>query len=192
VPAANGLEALDEVQRRAFDLALVDIWLPDLTGLELLERLKDLAPGMQVILITCRPTRKTAVLALRLGACDYVKKPFVLRELQVAVRRALTQGHLPAIQERQWAAGLLARARPWLAKMEQTWSSLTEREQQVLVKLAEGKTDAEIAEALGISVKTVGKHVSSIFDKLGVRSRTEAAVWAVRAGVEAVEGENSP
>ena len=145
-----------------------------------------------MIIITCRPAFETSVLALRLGACDYVEKPFDFDNLRATVKRALTEDCLTVKQQRQWATEQLARARTWLAEVEQTWSSLTAREQQVLVRVTEGTTDATIAEELKISVKTVGRHVSSIFDKVGVHSRTKAAVWAMRAGCKPADGENSP
>lgn len=189
--AVNGLDALDMVRYRHFDLALVDIWLPGLNGIELLERLKSLAPDTPVVIITCRPARETAVLALRLGACDYVQKPCALEDLRTTVRRALAGKCLSTQEDRQWAAEQLARARPWLAEVEQTWNTMTERERQVLAELATGQTDAEIAEAFGISVKTVGNHIGHLLAKLGVHSRTKAAVWAVQAGVRMADRENS-
>ena len=184
----------DALQRRAFDLALVEVWLPGLNGIELLVQLRDIAPDMQEVVIIRRPTCTTAVLALRPGACDYVRvqKPLAQANLPTVVRRALAGGCLPADEEGRWASEQLARARPWLAEVGRVWAELTERERQVLTELAAGRRDAEIAELLGISIKTAGHHVSNLLSKLGVGSRTEAAVWAVRAGVRVANRENSP
>lgn len=186
--AADGEEALTKAQNCSFDLALVDLWLPRLHGIELLHRLRHLAPDMPVIVMTCRPERKASVLALRLGASDYVPKPFDLKALRATVARALTESDPSPEPDPQWAAEQLAGARAWLMEVEQTWAALTERERQVLSKLAEGKMDATIAGELGISAKTVGHHVAKILAKLGVHSRTEAAVWAVQAGIGAMDG----
>jgi DNA-binding response OmpR family regulator len=95
--AANGLEALDMIQRQVFDLALVDIWMPKLNGIELLEKLKDLAPGMPVVLITVHPTYETVVQALRGGACNYVEKPFTLGTLLETIHQALAR-HSPPMR----------------------------------------------------------------------------------------------
>jgi len=97
--AADGSDALHMVQSRAFDLALVDIWLPGMSGIELLEQLKSLAPDMPVLIITCRPAYETAVQALRSGACDYVEKPFALDNLRTTVRKTLEK-HCPPTQIR--------------------------------------------------------------------------------------------
>jgi DNA-binding response OmpR family regulator len=86
---ANGSDALHMVQSKTFDLALVDIWLPGMSGIELLEHLKDLAPDMPVVIITCRPAYETAVQALQAGACDYVEKPFALDSLRTTMHEAL-------------------------------------------------------------------------------------------------------
>jgi len=76
----------------------------------------------------------------------------------------------------------LERARRWREEVGARWERLTEREREVLQLVVEGRTNREIAQALGISEKTAGHHVGSVLGKLEVDSRTEAAVWAVREG----------
>lgn len=192
--AADGLEALHRVRRQCFDLALVDIWLPGLNGIELLNRLKHARPTLPVIIITCRPAYMTCVLALRMGACDYVEKPFNVANLRATVQRALAKENQPAEQEEHWNATQLACALPWLAGSEQICDSLSMREKQVLARLASGQTNDEIARDMRLSIKTVGHHVSHILVKLGVRSRTEAAVWATEVGIreQSYDRENTP
>lgn len=87
--AADGSDAWHMAQGKTFDLALVDIWLPGMSGIKLLKHLTDLAPEMLVVIITCRPAFETAVQALKGGACDYVVKPFVLDSLRTTVRKVL-------------------------------------------------------------------------------------------------------
>jgi len=121
---------------------------------------------------------------------SYMTKPFDLAAVRATVAR-LTAPRRGEEEQQRWQAEQLAHARPRLAETEQVLQSLTAREREVLALLAAGCTNAEIAEALGISVKTAGNHIGSIFDKLGVRSRTEAAIRAVQAGIRAADRENS-
>lgn len=130
--AANGSDALDMVRQRAFDLALVDIWLPDRNGLDLLAQLRGLAPQMPVVVITCRPAYETAMRAWRGGAYEYVEKPFAPEELQAVVRKALAQSRPPArIQVGELTLDLAAQ-RVWCGERE---LALTPREYELLVYL---------------------------------------------------------
>ncbi len=130
--AAQGSEALDMVRQRTFDLALVDIWLPGLNGLNLLAQFRDLAPEMPVVIITCRPAYETAMQAWRGGAYDYVEKPFVPKELLAVVRRVLTKSRSPArVQVGELTLDLAAQ-RVWRGEQE---LSLTPREYELLAHL---------------------------------------------------------
>ena len=84
--------------------------------------------------------------------------------------------------ERLWTAEQLARVQRW-GEVEQRWESLTEREREVLLLMAAGKSNNEIAQALSVTVWTVSFHISNILKKLGVASRVEAAVWAKEHGI---------
>ncbi len=87
--AADGKKALDIARDRTFDLALLDIRLPEVNGLEVLERIKDIDPSIPVIMITAVKTIESAVKAMKLGACDYIIKPFDINDLQAVIRKAL-------------------------------------------------------------------------------------------------------
>lgn len=87
--AADGPAALDHAARTAFDLAVCDLSMPGMDGLETLKALKEIQPAMEVVIVTGRPTAETRAEALRLGACDYVPKPYGLIEIHEALRRAL-------------------------------------------------------------------------------------------------------
>lgn len=87
--ACDGDEAIDKLKQRAFDLVITDLMMPEMTGLELLEALQERKLGVPVLMITGYPTIRTAVQALRLGAADYIAKPFTRKELLSPVKRAL-------------------------------------------------------------------------------------------------------
>jgi len=107
---ADGDAALDLLRRQPFALALVDIWLPGVHGLDLVQRLRELAPDLPLVLMTARPAIETAVLALRLGMDDYLTKPLDLKTVRATVARLTPPG---AGRRR---GGGMARARPRLAK----------------------------------------------------------------------------
>ena len=92
--AANGQEALHQCARRHFDLAVVDMNMPGITGLELLQRLRADNVEMEVVILTGQATVETAVQAMKLGACDYLSKPFPLPELEKRVRHAFERAQL--------------------------------------------------------------------------------------------------
>jgi len=173
---ADGDAALDLLRRQPFDLALVDIWLPGVHGLELVHRLRELAPDLPLVLITARPALETAVLALRLGVDDYLTKPLDLKTVRATVARLTAPRSRE--EEQRWLAEQLARARPRLAEAERRWQSLTEREREVLRLVAQGQSNQQIAQFLDISEHTVATHLRNLLDKLGVGNRVQAArLW---------------
>jgi DNA-binding NarL/FixJ family response regulator len=154
--ARDGAEALVLAQSQAVDIALLDVVMSGLSGVELIPRLQTLWPGCVIILLTAYGTVPQAVEAIRRGAFDYLEKPVELKRIQTVVERA-------------WQ---MKRARV------QMLETLTERECEVLRLLADGKTDTAIAEALCLSKHTVNSHLRRIFLKLEVKNRTQAAaIW---------------
>ena len=89
VLAATGKEGIDRVDGRDFEAILLDVRLPDMTGIEVLERLRQLTPESHVLIMTAHPSVDTVVAALRLGAVDYVTKPLILEELLQKIRRLI-------------------------------------------------------------------------------------------------------
>ena len=160
--AADGDQVWEMAMDNGPDLALLDVVMPGLSGVELLERLETLESAPEVILLTAYATVAQAVEAMKLGAFDYLQKPFSPRQVLDVVGRA-------------WAA------RQQQLEKTAPLHELTPRERQVLALLAEGKTDGEIAEVLGVSVRTISNHVSSILDKIGAKSRLQAVLaWQRR------------
>ena len=92
--AADGAEGLEKARRQEFNLALVDIRLPDVSGMEVLQALKEMAPDVEVLIITAYPGLETAIEAVRLGAYDYVVKPFADGDLLIKIKNALKKRQL--------------------------------------------------------------------------------------------------
>lgn len=144
---------------------LLDVRMPGTSGLVLFERLVDagLVATMPVIFLTGHGDVPTAVAAVKRGAFDFVEKPFSNNALVDRIEQALADS-AAAIRQRH-AAGAVARA----------LAELTEREREVMHLVAEGRPNKLIADALGISVRTVEVHRARVFDKMGVKSAVELA-----------------
>lgn len=160
--AYDGHEGLATILRCAPDLVVSDISMPVISGFELLERLTALAPQfskMPFVFLTALSDRDSELKGRRLGADDYITKPIDFDILATIIAARL--------------AGV-ARAQIWPKSVE-----LTDREIETLTWVARGKTSAEIAEILGLTKRTVDFHSDSARAKLGVATRTEAAIKAM-------------
>lgn len=164
------LEALPDVRP---DLVLIDLRLPDGNGLSALQRLKSLPGGPKVIVLTSYLDAGAVREAMRRGATGYLLKHAGPRELLDRIRAAL-RGEVPL--DPAAIESLTTTERDPL-------EGLTPREREVLSHIAEGLTNHEIAELLGIAEKTVKSHAGNLFAKLGVDSRTQAAVLAKESGI---------
>ncbi len=167
--AADGTAVADLVAATAPDVILLDMVLPGLDGLGVLRELHDRGLTARALVVTSFTDRRSVLPAVRAGARGYLSKD-VEPEALVAAVRAVHAGHL--LLEPGLTEALLAGPQ-----------ALTARESQVLALLAEGRSNREIARALGLSEKTVKTHVSSILLKLGLADRTQAALYAVRTGM---------
>ena len=177
--AGTGEEALSRVRERRPDLVLLDLKLPDLDGLTVLQRLKTLAPQTSVIIVTMHDAPEFIRRAVELGAAGYVLKGITRREL-VATVSAVCEGEsvlAPAALRR-----LLEEVTPVPAPTDSEGDpkGLTRVERDVLALLAEGRTNKEIAQRLRWSVGSVKKCVQRLLKTLEVSDRTQAAVEAVR------------
>ncbi len=159
--ACDGQQALALAKAHPVDVALLDVVMPGLSDVELISPLRSLQPGIVIILLTAYGAIPQAVEAIKLGAFDYLEKPLQPKRVRAAIERA-------------WAARQASVL---------TLGDLTRREREVARLLAEGKTNAEIAEALCISVYTAGKHVRNILTKLKAENRVQVALlWSRYVG----------
>jgi DNA-binding NarL/FixJ family response regulator len=174
--AGDGATALTLAAELAPDVILLDLKLPGMDGLAVLGELKARGGAARVLVLTSVTEPASASLALRSGAAGVVYKD-VDPDALVRAIRSVHDGHLLLAPE---AAGTLVRSASWVPGGVE---ALTSREREVLAELAKGRSNREIARALGVAEKTVKAHVSSVLAKLGVQDRTQAALLAVRHGV---------
>jgi DNA-binding NarL/FixJ family response regulator len=179
--AADGIEALDLVQRTEPDVALLDLVMPRLGGLEAIRRIREVAPATRVLVLTSFADDDTVLPALRAGAAGYLLKDVQPPELVGAIRTVHAGEALlaPAVAT-MLVEQLAAEDGDGAADRQE---HLTPREREVLALLARGRANKVIARDLGVSERTVKTHVSNILGKLNLTDRTQAAVYAVRHGI---------
>ncbi len=161
----------------AFDVALVDIGLPDVSGLDVIRALKIRQPGCPAVMFTKFDDAETVLEALQAGARGYLLKSTPSERIVPSLRDAMAGG-LPLSPA---VASLVVAS--MLKGPEPRSTPLTARETELLVLLAKGSTYAEAATGLGIGVGTVQSYVKAIYTKLDVTSKAEAAVAAMRLGL---------
>jgi two-component system response regulator NreC len=180
--AGNGMQALELADQLRPDVVIMDITLPDISGIEVTQRLKLAHPQMAVVALTIHEDQQYFFEMLRVGASAYVPKRAAPDDLITAIRAAY-HGDVyiyPSL------AKLLVNdflVRVGEGDVDATISSLTPREQEVLAMLAEGKTNEEIASQLVISHHTVARHRENLMGKLGLHSRSELVKYAIRKGL---------
>lgn len=177
--AADGTEAVARCQALRPDVVLLDVNMPGLGGLEAALVLRRECPDTRVLILSQHEDREYVARALQAGAAGYVLKKAAGAELVSAIRAVHAGGLVldPAV----------ARAAMEPERSEDAGASdydrLTDREKQVLRLVAEGRANKEVAEELGISVKTAMSHREHLMQKLGLHSRTELVKFALRIGV---------
>jgi DNA-binding NarL/FixJ family response regulator len=179
-------EALGELRLQSFDLALVDLGLPDGSGHEVLNALRELQPQSISVVVTIHDDDEHLFPALQAGAFGYLLKEQP-QDLLVAQLHRIAQGEpplSPSIARRVISYFTQAQTRRSLqVQALEDQIALSERENDVLLRVSKGFTLPEIAKQLSISRHTVADHVKQIYRKLGVSSRAEAALEAVRRGM---------
>lgn len=178
--ASNGREVLDQVARHGPDLVILDITMPEMSGLETLERLRARHPDVKTVLLSVHADPRMVRSAVALGVDGYLLKNARSSEIVSAIR-AIARGDSyfsPPI-----AREIVAQIREPNAVDAEPFSLLSTREREVLHLIAEGLSAKEIATRLAISTKTVEAHRTSLMRKLSVRKATELVRYAVRHGL---------
>ncbi|MFE1950673.1 response regulator [Streptomyces sp. NPDC059524] len=185
--AVDGLDALAQVAELAPDVVLMDIRMPELSGIEATRRVTASHPAVRVLVLTTFDLDEYVYEALRAGASGFLLKDASAEQLAEAVRVVASGEALlaPTVTRRLIAeyarlsdGGARAGAVPGQRPAE-----LTDRESEVLVLIAQGLSNAEIAASLVVAEQTVKTHVGRILVKLGLRDRTQAAVFAYESGL---------
>src|SRR3990172_11274863 len=172
--ASSGAQTLQMIEDLKPDVVLLDMELPDMNGVEVLKKILESDYTGKILGLSSYDDREYISQLLALGASGYLIKDEVPDTIIEAVR-GVARG------ETGWVSrGVAAKLSHMLQDEETGSKNLTSREMDVLHLVVDGKTNAEIAISLGISAKTVEKHLDSIYRKMGVASRVEAAVMAVR------------
>jgi DNA-binding NarL/FixJ family response regulator len=174
--AGDGEEALELVRTLRPDVVLVDLIMPGIDGITATQRIHRDFPDVGVLVLSSIEEEAAVVAAVRAGAMGYVRKNTSLEILLQAIRAA-------ARGEVQFSAAAAARLVREVQGTQEVPEQLTPREHEVLQYVADGLANKEIAWKLSISEKTVKSHVSTILDKFGLASRTQAAMYATRMGL---------
>ncbi|MGV0869024.1 response regulator [Corynebacterium kalidii] len=181
--AGDGRAAVDLVLSHRPDVAVLDIRMPGLSGLEVVSELRRAGSDVPVVFVTTFGEDSYVSEATRLGAAGFVLKSGDPRELQLSVHAAASGGAFfsPSVARRLLVDGARGRLAAG-AEAREKYGLLTAREQEVLDLVGEGMSNSEIAGRLHLAASTVKVHVSSILRTTGARNRVEAALIAVRAG----------
>jgi DNA-binding NarL/FixJ family response regulator len=169
------------------DVAVLDLGLPDGNGADLISELRSASPHSMVLVLTASTNRKEIAQAIEAGAAGVIHKSAHIDEIMGAVRRLSMGEHLLSTREVVEMLRLAREARELDREAQLVLSRLTPREQEVLQALACGLNDKEIAQRLQISTQTARTHMVNILNKLGVDSRLEALLFAIRHGVVKID-----
>ncbi|HKZ84048.1 MAG TPA: response regulator transcription factor [Anaerolineae bacterium] len=180
--AGTAREALDSVPRLKPDIVLMDIGLPDKSGIDAAREIKRLRPETGIVALTIHEDEEYFFKMLEAGASGYVPKRAAPEELLTAIRTAAAgEVYLYPSMAKLLVKDYLNHEQE--SKAGRTLDGLTEREQEVLAHLADGASNEEIAETLNISPKTVARHRENIMRKLNLHSRSELVKYAIRKGI---------
>ena len=176
--ASNARQALEQLRKEKWDVALLDISLPGKSGLELLKEFKAARPKLPVLILSAHAEDQFAVRVLKAGAGGYLTKESAPEELAKAVRKILAGGQYvsPTLAEK---LALRVRKDVRLTPHE----TLSDREYEIMCLIASGKTVTEIAGELSLSPKTISTYRARVLEKLGVKNNAEITRYAIRNGL---------
>ncbi len=172
---SDGLEVLGRVRAGCCDVILLDISLPGRNGIDILKQLKKERPRLPVLILTMHPEEQYAIRALKAGASGYLTKESTPDELITAIRKVSAGG--------KYVSSSLAETLAYeLGRMDEKapHETLSDREYQIMLLIASGKTVTEIAESLSLSIKTVSTYRSRILEKMRMKNNAELTYYAIK------------
>jgi DNA-binding NarL/FixJ family response regulator len=172
---SDGLEVLGRVRAGCCDVILLDISLPGRNGIDILKQLKKERPKLPVLMLTMHPEEQYAIRALKAGASGYLTKESTPDELITAIRKVSAGG--------KYVSSSLAETLAYeLGRMDEKapHETLSDREYQIILLIASGKTVTEIAESLSLSIKTVSTYRSRILEKMRMKNNAELTYYAIK------------
>jgi DNA-binding NarL/FixJ family response regulator len=173
--AANGLEVVKLVRELEFDVLVLDMSMPGRSGIELIRQVKGEKPALRVLILSMHSEEQYAVRALKAGASGYLTKESAADELVAAVKRIAGGGaYVTPETAQRLALGLDE------GTEQPPHAMLSDREMQVFLMIAAGKSVSEVADTLSLSVKTVSTHKSRIMEKLSLANQSELIRYALR------------
>jgi DNA-binding NarL/FixJ family response regulator len=186
--AVNGREAVEKANKLKPDVAIVDVSMPDLDGLQATRQIREVTPNTEVVVLTMHESDQMVRRVLEAGALGYVLKSDLAAHLVKAVK-VVSAGKLfltPTVSDIVLKGFLKTRNQP--DPLENSQARPTSREVEIIRLLAEGKANKKIAAELGITIRTVETHRANIMLKLGLHSLTELIHYAIRHGIFSTPG----
>lgn len=172
--AQNGAQAIDKIKKTECDIMLLDMNMPGRSGIDLLMDIKALRPKLHILVLSIHPEDKFALKTLKSGASGYLCKDTALEELVVAIRKISSKGrYISTALAEQLAFEIIPELDSDLHDL------LSNREREILIKIASGIKAKDIAEELGLSISTVFTYRLRIFEKLNVKNNVELTHYAI-------------
>lgn len=176
--ASDGVQALDQARKGDYDLVLLDIAMPGMSGLDVLKQLKSEKPDLPILMLSMYPEEQYAIRTLKAGASGYLAKESAPEELVAAVRKVCQGGKYVTSSLAEKLATYLK------SDMERPpHERLSDREYQVVLMIASGKPVSEIANELSLSVKTISTNRSRALEKMGMKNNAEITHYAIKNGL---------
>ena len=173
--AVNGNEAWTKIKNEAYDLVILDVSMPGMSGLDVLKKIKERDLQTQVLILSVHPLEHYAVRAIKMGASGYLSKDSAFEELTIAIRKIASGGRYigNAFAEKLAFSG-------FDSNNGSPHEKLSEREFQVMVMLATGKSVTEIAKEIFLSDKTISTYRIRILEKMGMKKNAELTLYAIK------------
>ena len=173
--ASDGNQALNQVRNGDYDLVLLDIAMPGISGLDVLKQLKTEKPDLPILILSMYPEEQYAVRTLKAGASGYLTKQSAPEELIGAIRKVCSGGKYVTSSLAEKLASYLE-----VDLEKPVHELLSDREFQVVIMIASGKTVTQIADELSLSVKTISTNRSRALRKMGMKTNSEITYYAIK------------